>query len=251
MAAVEISFEDAGVVRATLVRPEKRNALTLADVDILLQAFMEAAARAELPVVIIEAIGPVFCAGADKSLLENLSLAEVQSNTRKFTELLHRFETLPNITVVSLKGHAVGLGMHLALAADFLLLKEDVELWAPEFKLGLPDVGHHHLLSSRLGKGRALGVSLFGDRLDSKMVCAAGLAYASFPDERALCESTNNLVDRLTSLSPELRRVTKAAYLKSHIAPDGDLQVTTSVSCLLETAARDRATSTANARVKS
>lgn len=234
MEGVEISHEPCGVVRATLTRPEKRNALTHAAVDTLIRTFTSAAANPDLPIVVLDATGPIFCAGADKALLENLSLPDVQSNTRKFTQLLQRFESLPNITIALVQGHAVGLGMHLALGADFLLLKDDVKLWAPEFKLGLPDVGHHHLLSARLGRGRALGLSLLGEHLDAKAACTAGLAYASFPDDNAFSQAADDLMNRLVALSTELRRVTKAAYLTSNPLIASDLQVSSSISCLLE-----------------
>lgn len=61
-----------------------------------------------------------------------------------------------------------------------------------------------------------------------------GLAYVSFPDERAVIECAEVLADRLASLSPELRRSTKAAYLKSHPVPDGDLQLASSMRCLVK-----------------
>ena len=65
--------EQETIARITLNRPEKRNALNPSVLKELAEAFIQLGSRSDIKVIILEANGKAFCAGADLEYLEHMS----------------------------------------------------------------------------------------------------------------------------------------------------------------------------------
>jgi enoyl-CoA hydratase/carnithine racemase len=137
---------EGGVATVTLNRPERRNALS-DDLLVRLAALCADVREDErVRVVVLTGAPPVFSAGADAGLRASMSLVEQREaflSTRTnflplFCRVLEALEALPQPTIASINGHAVGGGWALTLACDFRFAAADVRLWIPEVDLGIP-----------------------------------------------------------------------------------------------------------------
>lgn len=121
---------DGSVARLRIDRPERRNALNseaLDQIDEALGAIADSAAR----VCIVEGTDGHFCAGADLTELEDLSF------THHLRGVLDRLAGLPIVSVASIEGACMGLGVQLAAACDVRVADEGAYFGVPVAKLGL------------------------------------------------------------------------------------------------------------------
>jgi enoyl-CoA hydratase/carnithine racemase len=145
------ALEVAGpVATVTLNRPARRNRLADEDLDALQRAFAAAASDPALRVLVLAARGPVFCAGYDLAALEGDSHAGPQ----RFEATVQALEALPLPTLARLQGGVYGGATDLALACDFRIGVDTIELRMPAARIGL------HYYASGLARFAAkLGVT--------------------------------------------------------------------------------------------
>jgi len=124
------SSAEGAVVRLTIDRPERRNALNhdaLEALDSAIGAALDGGARA----LVLTGADGHFCAGADLTELEDLSF------TRRLRTMLDHLAGAPVLTVAAISGACMGLGMQLALACDLRVVTDDASFGVPVAKLGL------------------------------------------------------------------------------------------------------------------
>jgi enoyl-CoA hydratase/carnithine racemase len=173
---------EAGVLRLTLARPDKKNALTDAMYAGLAEALAAADSDPAVRVVLIEGEGPDFCAGND--IADFARVAETPEALRRaavwrFLPLLARLEK-PLIAAVT--GRAIGVGVTMLLHCDLVYIAEDATLAAPFVDLGLvPEAGSSLLAPLRLGHPRAFALFALGEKLDGRAAAACGLVNAALP----------------------------------------------------------------------
>ncbi|HEV2310708.1 MAG TPA: enoyl-CoA hydratase/isomerase family protein [Acidimicrobiia bacterium] len=195
---------DGAVLRLTLDRPERRNAIDDATTQALL-AELEAANQDEsVRVITLTGAGNDFCSGFDLGTRgQGETRPRVGSLQRRLPALAHRLVALvcsvqvPVVAVV--RGWCAGLGLHLAVAADFCVAAADARFWEPFTARGFtPDSGGTWLLPRRVGLTRANEMLLLGRELSGTEAAAWGLIHeATEPEE--LDPRAAALVDRLAT----------------------------------------------------
>jgi 2-(1,2-epoxy-1,2-dihydrophenyl)acetyl-CoA isomerase len=163
---------DAGVLTLRLARPEKRNALD----DTMMYAAIDAvdlAGRDEaVRVILLTSTGEHFCSGFDfVARNQEGGKPRVGSIQRRLPSQAHRLIPLlcsvQTPVVCAVRGWAAGIGLNLALAADFTVAAEDARFWAPFVDRGFtPDSGATWLLPRRIGEVRARDMILLGRVVD-------------------------------------------------------------------------------------
>lgn len=182
-----VALQD-GVLRLTLDRPEKRNAIDDTVMAGLVDAFDAANRDEAVRVVLLTGAGDHFCSGADL-VARNEPTGErprVGSIQRRVPSLAHRLIplvcTVQVPVVCAARGHVAGIGLHLAAAADFTLVAEDASLWAPFAQRGFtPDSGGSWLLPRRVGPARARELLLLGRRLTGVEAAEWQLVHRAVP----------------------------------------------------------------------
>lgn len=155
-----------GVLRVSLNRPERRNAID----GELLEGLLGAFATTDAHAVVLSSESPAaFCAGLDRGL----GAAERQRVSDGLYELYQRMMECEAVIVAALNGHAVGGGVQLALASD-------VRIAGPDTRLRLAGPGHGLAvgawgLPSLVGRGRALELCLSMRAVDASEALALGL----------------------------------------------------------------------------
>ncbi|MFC6999183.1 enoyl-CoA hydratase/isomerase family protein [Rufibacter roseus] len=187
------------VAYITLNRPEKRNALNDEVVTELKKAFDHAEFDENCKVVILKAVGPVFCAGADLEYLQKLQHNTFQENLEDSTHLMQLFYqiyTLKKVVIAQVHGHAIAGGCGLATVCDFSFTVPSAKFGYTEVKIGfLPAIVKVFLLR-KIGEARAKELLLTGDLISAERAKTIGLINEVVPEEE-LSERVLELAQRL------------------------------------------------------
>jgi len=169
---------DAGVLTLCLARPEKRNAMDdtmmYAAIDAVDLAGRDEAVRA----ILLTSAGEHFCSGFDfVARNQEGGRPRAGSIQRRLPSQAHRLVPLlcsVQVPVVcAVRGWAAGIGLNLALAADFTVAANDARFWAPFVDRGFtPDSGSTWLLPRRVGEVRAREMILLGRVVDGTEAAA-------------------------------------------------------------------------------
>ncbi len=160
-----------GVLRLTLNRPDKRNALDDVMMSGLIEALDAAGRDEDVRVIALGAEGEHFCGGADV-IARNVRGADEKrpragSIQRRLPSQAHRL--IPLLTTVQtpvvciVQGWAAGIGLAMAIASDVTIAANDARFWAPFCERGFtPDSGVSWMLPRRIGEVRARQMLLLG-----------------------------------------------------------------------------------------
>lgn len=204
---------DGDVATITLDLPEKLNRLSMRARDQLADLFEQLGRDEEVRAIVLTGAGEkAFTAGGDiAGFLER----EPEELSRLAWNVAAP-ERCPKPVIARLRGYAFGVGLELALACDFRLASDDVELGLPEVKIGMiPGSGGTQRLARMIGLGRAKDMVMRGRRIDAGEALAVGLlTEVVAPAE--LDAAVARLVDELRALSPLalalVKRVLNHAY---------------------------------------
>lgn len=189
---IRVSRAD-GILRLHLDKPAKRNALDDEMVATLIDE-VDAAGRDEaVRSVLVTAEGDHFCSGFD-IVGRNTSgqgsgdeqRPRIGSIQRRLPSEAHRLIPVLCTTqvpiVVAARGWVAGIGLHLAAAADFLVLAEDAKVWEPFSQRGFtPDSGGTWLLPRLVGLQRARELLVLGTTIDGRTAVEWGLGHRAVP----------------------------------------------------------------------
>lgn len=221
--AFVVEFQDFRAA-VTFRRPERHNALDIADLEALDLTLSELAARPDLRMLVLKAEGRSFCSGVDLG-----SVAGHDWRDNPLERVSDRLESLPFPTLCVLQGGVYGGGTDLALACDFRLGARGIKCFIPPAKLGIQY--HPHGLKravARLGLGPAKRLFLAAESFDdAEMLRTHFVDWLVAPED--LGSRAEALADTLAGLAPLALRGMKQSL--NDIA-DGSFD---------ERAARDRA----------
>ena len=209
-----------GVLRLTLDRPDRRNAITddivLALIDIVDAAGNDEAVR----VIHLTGTGEHFCSGFDLSLRGGDEKPNRTGSTQRqmrwhINRLIPAMLEVQTPIVCSVKGWAIGLGMNLALASDFAVVADDARLWAPFTDSGFtPDSGASWLIPRLVGVARAKEALMLAEKIGGSTAAEWGLVYRSVPIAE-VDDVATALVDRLADAATVAVGLTKALVHRS------------------------------------
>jgi enoyl-CoA hydratase len=194
-----------GVHVLTVTRPERRNALDIADAEAIAAAVGELRAQAPRVVVVTGADG-AFCAGA---VLEDLfdasaTVAQQRDRLQRFYSSFLAIRDLPCPTLAAIEGPAIGGGLNLALACDLRIVSPTAKLGVTFAKLGLnPGGGCSSFLVDAMGSQRALLTLLTGRTLSGQEAFDEGLVALCADDPLA---AALGIARTVAALEPELAR---------------------------------------------
>jgi 2-(1,2-epoxy-1,2-dihydrophenyl)acetyl-CoA isomerase len=196
---------DGGVLRLTLDRPEKRNAITESMMLALADAVAAAGQDEQVRVILLTGAGEHFCGGADIVARNAPGGPKPRTGSiqRRLPQQAHRLVPLlvsvQTPLVCAVRGWAAGIGFQLALAADFTVAAQDATFWEPFAERGFtPDSGATWLLPRRVGEVRARELLLLGRRLSGAEAAEWGAVHAAVPEDR-LDEAVADVVAQLAT----------------------------------------------------
>jgi enoyl-CoA hydratase/carnithine racemase len=166
---------DGNVLRVTLARPGRRNAVDTLMRGALLQALDLARWDAELRVE-IDAEGPSFSAGGDLDEFGTATDPATAHLIRVSASVGQAIHDLRDRVTVHVHGACFGAGIELPAFAGHLVAAPDSRFALPEVAMGaIPGAGGTVSIPRRIGRGRALWFGLTGEVLDAERALAWGL----------------------------------------------------------------------------
>lgn len=201
-----------GIATITLDRPEAMNAVTTALAVALQEALRAAGDSAAVRVVVIRGAGGNFCAGGDFGEVQRLRAAgpdALRTLFVAFRAACAAVAEIPLPVVAVVEGVAMAGGFELMQACDVVLVRDDARISDNHVNFGMvPGGGGSQRLPRIVGRQRAMGLLLSGDRLSGSDAAALGLAYRSFALEDFEGE-VERFVSRLASRRPDAVREIK------------------------------------------
>jgi enoyl-CoA hydratase len=173
-----IKFETKNhIAYVTIDRPKVLNALNMATMQELKQAFASIKDDAEIRVVIVTGAGEkAFVAGADIGELSQHTPVSAKEYTHQGQAIIDSIENLGKPVIACINGFALGGGCELAMACTMRLASDNARLGQPEVKLGLiPGYGGTQRLPRLVGKGLAMQQILTGEMISAQEAHRIGL----------------------------------------------------------------------------
>lgn len=139
-----------------LNRPERYNALNREMLTELLEIINEVEMNDD-QIVILAGNGNAFCSGGDISMMKDFASKDFFDEVMEMIgKIVHKLYMMPKIIISAVQGSAAGLGLSIALTADYLIAQEESKFGMLFIGVGLaPDGGGHFWLEQRLGTHQA------------------------------------------------------------------------------------------------
>jgi 2-(1,2-epoxy-1,2-dihydrophenyl)acetyl-CoA isomerase len=210
-----------GPVRTlTLNRPAQLNSFTGAMHRELRAALDAAAADDAVRCVVITGAGRGFCAGQDLNDADMGSATDGPPDVggvidRLYKPLALRIRTMPVPVIAMVNGVAAGAGANFAFGCDFVIAARSASFIQAFSKIGLiPDCGGTWLLPRLVGRARAIGLAMSGDKLPAEEAAAIGLIWRCV-DDAALADEVGKLAERLATMPSRALAATRLAIDES------------------------------------
>lgn len=200
-----------GVVRLTLNRPEKRNALSRELLTQLHEALARIAADATARVVVLAARGPVFCSGHDLGEMVGCSEATYRDLFTACAQVMQQLRRLPQPVLARVHGLATAAGCQLVAACDLAVAAEGALFATPGVKIGLFCTTPMVPLVRAIPPKAALEMLLTGKPIAAQRALELGLVNRVVPPAE-LDQAVQEYVDAILASSPLTVRLGKAAF---------------------------------------
>lgn len=189
---------DERVVRATLDRPEKLNALPLATVEALTET-VNGVTTDDAEAVLLCGRGGEFCAGMDLADMPDGDAVVEGGNVMH--GVVEALRDCPVPVVAAVEGRAFGAGFMFCLGADLVVAAENATLGLQEINLGIPIAGYvTTILPRSIGEHRARDWLLTGREVSATEAQVAGLVARVVPTDD-LADAVAETITQMTSSS--------------------------------------------------
>jgi enoyl-CoA hydratase len=153
-----------------LNRPEVMNALSMKLSEEMVAAIEMVRQSTTLKFLVIKGKGPNFCVGDDiKEMIKWGNANDITRRARYYQNMANQLEELDKITIAAVDGYAVGGGLEITMACDFVIATERAKWGMPEVDVGItPGWGGTTRLPRLIGRRRAKEINLIGALHPSK-----------------------------------------------------------------------------------
>ena len=209
-----------GIVRITLNRPDKRNALNEQMLGELVRAFEAAEADDSACCVVLRGAGDkAFCAGADLGGFSSGGGVYDQYEARGlFPKLFTTMEGLGKPTLAAVNGHCVAGGMGLMMACDLAVAKAGCKIGTPEIARGLFPYMISALIGRSVPRRRVFEMMFIGETFSTEQAAEWNVVNQAVPAE-AFDETVERWAKKIASYSPAVIRLGRRALVQQQGMP--------------------------------
>lgn len=201
----------------TLDRPEVRNCLSLQLSDELVAALEEVRRSETVKFLVIRGAGGTFCAGDDLREMGEGAWGDASQyfeRVRYYQQMAYALEELNKITIAAVDGYAVGGGLEITMACDFVVATQRATWGMPEVDMGItPGWGGTTRLARLVGRRLAKELNLIGALHPARRAVELTLWNRVVADD-ALDAEVAALVDVLRTKNQQTLRQLK--YIINH-----------------------------------
>jgi len=202
---------DTPVATITMNRPERRNALSVAMMQELIDAFKTLGSDRAVRVIILAANGPAFSAGHDLRELVGGDINQYRHVFDVCTDLMTTIQTIPQPVIARVQRIATAAGCQLVATCDLAVAAEEARFATPGVKIGLFCTTPMVALSRAIGRKRALQMLLTGEAVSARTAADWGLVNQVVPASQ-LEQATRELALSIANASPLTIALGKQAF---------------------------------------
>ena len=199
------------IVRVTLNRPERRNALSLGLMQELNDCLREVERATDIRAVVLAAAGNVFSAGHDLSELRNRTINDYRQIFDVCVEMMTRVQTIPQPVIAEVQGMATAAGCQLVATCDLAIATEEAKFATPGVRIGLFCSTPMVALTRAVGRKRALEMLMTGRAIDAQTAVEWGLINRAVPAAQ-LHDETMQLASQIVEASSLTLGLGKQAF---------------------------------------
>lgn len=203
----------------TLNRPEVHNALSIALSDMLVDAIQTIKRSTDVKFVVLKGAGNTFCAGDDITEMIRWGDDEhgrgtqgangVVRRVRIYQDMANALEELDKMTIAAVDGYAVGGGLEITMASDFVIATERAIWGMPEVDSGItPGWGGTTRMARYIGKRRTKEINIIGALMPAQKAVDWGLWNRVVPNDQ-LDTEVDALLDVLRAKNQQACRQLK------------------------------------------
>jgi enoyl-CoA hydratase len=193
-----------GICTITINRETKLNALNLATLAELKQAFKEVIDNRSIKGVILTGSGEkAFVAGADISEFTGLNEIHARKFAESGQEIFSMIEQCHTPVIAVVNGFALGGGCELAMACHLRVATVTAKFGQPEVNLGvIPGYGGTQRLTRLVGRGKALEYMMTADMIPAEVALNLGLVNYVESDKSAALNKATELLKKIATKAP-------------------------------------------------
>jgi 2-(1,2-epoxy-1,2-dihydrophenyl)acetyl-CoA isomerase len=222
--------DEDGMAIITMRRPDVMNALNTQMRGEITHAVGTAGAEAR--VVVLTGEGRAFCSGQDLGDRANVGNINLERTLRdEYIPMLMAIVDCPVPVIAAVNGTAAGAGANLALICDVVIATMSSSFIQAFSRIGLiPDAGGTWVLPRQVGLARAMGASLFAEKIPAQQAADWGMIWEAVEDdafETVWRQRARHLADGPTEAYKRIKRVLQASSgnsLREQLLLEGQLQ---------------------------
>lgn len=206
---------DNGILKITLNRPHKRNAMNSELVVEIMSVVESVEDDLSVRAIVFRGAEGNFCSGGDISgmNMEQMDDASAAQATWEFNRVFGRMVTqvnrAPQIIVAALEGAVMGGGLGLACISDIAIADKNAMFSMPETGLGIIPAQIAPFVVARIGLTQARRLALLGERIDGEEAVRLGIAHSLTQSKEELEQELQRVLSRIRSRAPNATAATK------------------------------------------
>ena len=211
--AFVLARSDQGIAWLTLNRPSSRNALSTGMIEALISAFDSIAQTPSIRVVVLQGLGPAFCAGHDLKEIRSMGYGPDYAE-RLFARcalLMQKIIRLPQPVLARVHGVATAAGLQLVASCDLAIAADNCRFATPGVNIGLFCSTPMVALSRNVSRKHAMQLLLTGDLIDAETAFRMGIVN-ELVTESALDDAVLGLARKIASKSRSTLTIGKEAF---------------------------------------
>lgn len=202
--------EDGDVATITLNRPSVVNALSIELSERLVEAIERVRKARHIKILVIRGAGGNFCAGDDLKEIPSWGNADdFFYRVRYYQNMANQLEELDKVTIAAVDGIAVGGGLEITMACDFVIATARSTWGMPEIDTGItPGWGGTTRMARLIGRRWTKEINMIGALHPARRAVQIGLWNRVVADGK-LDAAVNEMVDMLHTKNMQTMRQMK------------------------------------------
>lgn len=218
---------DETIALVSLNRPEAHNALTADALQAVQTTFERLKGDDSVFGIVLTGEGKSFCAGADIAAMKEMTPLQAVEFAEAGQRATFAIEICGKPVIAAVNGYALGGGLEMALACDFIVAADTAVFAAPEVILGIiPGFGCTQRLPRLIGRSKAKEMIFTGNKVPATEALAIGLVNRVVPATDLVAETTT-LMKQICSRGPFSLKLAKEVI-------DAGFDVDLRNACLIE-----------------
>ncbi|MBL81281.1 MAG: enoyl-CoA hydratase [Rhodospirillaceae bacterium] len=231
---LQLDKDRRGVARLWLNRPDKHHAMNAQMINELHQAALALSKDETVRVIVIGSDGPIFCAGADLTWMQEQQQKDKAGRivgARTLSDMLTALNSLPKPVIVRVQGNSFGGGLGLISAADITLSADSAKFCFSETRLGLIPATIGPFIWRKLGEANLRRLIITAKLFKANEAVRCGLVAEAVCADR-LDEAVEAEIKTALQAGPEAMAAAKALINTFSQSPVHNAQNETAVAAL-------------------